>query len=344
YADYTSIATPVALGQSINLIINSNNPGYYYDYHGVWIDWNQNGDFSDDQPIPVYAGFGYSQRTITVPFEALPGTTRMRVRTTYNTPLPCGIDQYGEVEDYTININDTILNDLGVPEINYPVSGMVLSAEEHVRVNIKNCGYLSQSGFPVVLVINGDTVASEIFTSTLYPTEITEFTFTQPYDFSLPGNYNISVFTLLPGDENQLNDMVSSSITLTAPNPGEIGMSRYDLQSNAASMNRLYLFDDGTLGATWTMGFQDPGFPDRGTGYNFFNGSYWNPVPSARVEDIRTGWPSYAPWGSNGEIIVSHTSSTDGLKISRALREQVYGNISTLPALRKPRYNYGPGW
>jgi len=87
----------------------------------------------------------------------------------------------------------------------------------------------------------------------------------------------------------------------------DIGGTWYDLQTNAASQNRIYLFDDGFIGATWTMGLDAPGFADRGTGYNFFDGDNWGPEPGERIEDEKCGWPSYTKWGENGEIIANHT-------------------------------------
>lgn len=90
-----------------------------------------------------------------------------------------------------------------------------------------------------------------------------------------------------------------------------IGETYYDLQSNAAIQNRLFVHDDGTISATWTMSPNTiGGFPERGTGYNYYDGSAWMPLPDSRVESIRTGWSSIA--GLNGgEIIASHTFSED---------------------------------
>ena len=49
---------------------------------------------------------------------------------------------------------------------------------------------------------------------------------------------------------------------------------------------------------------------DRGTGYNYFDGNNWGPLPAEQVESERVGWPSYAPLGENGEIIVAHGSNS----------------------------------
>ena len=91
-------------------------------------------------------------------------------------------------------------------------------------------------------------------------------------------------------------------------------MTKYDLQTNSSNQNRIYQFADGKLAATSQWSHLDGGWSDRGTGYNFFDGSAWGTLPAARIEDEKTGWPSIAPLGPNGEIVVSHTMN-DGLKV-----------------------------
>ncbi|PIY30857.1 MAG: hypothetical protein COZ08_10535 [Bacteroidetes bacterium CG_4_10_14_3_um_filter_42_6] len=95
-----------------------------------------------------------------------------------------------------------------------------------------------------------------------------------------------------------------------------IGETWYDLQSNSSMSQRFWVFDDGTMGATWTRGMNATAYADRGTGYNYYDGTSWSPWPTERVEDVRTGWPSYAPYGVNGEIICSHTFTDAGLVFS----------------------------
>ncbi|GAB4322748.1 MAG: hypothetical protein Kow00127_15390 [Bacteroidales bacterium] len=86
----------------------------------------------------------------------------------------------------------------------------------------------------------------------------------------------------------------------------QVGGTMYDLQTNSSTQNRIYLFDDGTIGTVWNMGFDPSGFAQRGTGYNYYDGSAWGPEPTVRLEDTKTGWPSYFPYGENGEMFVSH--------------------------------------
>lgn len=104
-----------------------------------------------------------------------------------------------------------------------------------------------------------------------------------------------------------------------APIETPVGMTRYDQQTNSTNQNRIYLYEDGTMGVTWTIGYSDPTFSDRGTGYNYFDGNAWSEFPSERLESQRSGWPSYAPLGENGEINVAHISggTDDGLLINK---------------------------
>lgn len=92
----------------------------------------------------------------------------------------------------------------------------------------------------------------------------------------------------------------------------------YDLQSNGFVANRMYQLKDGSVAVTATFSADeyDAEFLDRGTGYNFAHRGKvgkWGGLPYQRIEattekDMRTGWPSIAPYGAEGEILVSHSA------------------------------------
>ncbi len=101
-----------------------------------------------------------------------------------------------------------------------------------------------------------------------------------------------------------------------------IGTSIYDLQTNASVCNRIILNTDGTISATWTMDHgSDPATtPNRGTGYNYFDGTNWifgaAALPTMlRLENVRVGWPNIGVTnmgsGAFGEVIVSHEASAN---------------------------------
>ena len=101
-----------------------------------------------------------------------------------------------------------------------------------------------------------------------------------------------------------------------------IGETYYDLQTNSAIQNRLFVHEDGAISATWIMSTNSQtGFPDRGTGYNYFDGFEWMDMPTSRVEEGRTGWPSIS--GLNGgEIIASHVFDDPDLFTTIATRPE----------------------
>jgi hypothetical protein len=105
---------------------------------------------------------------------------------------------------------------------------------------------------------------------------------------------------------NNTTNFVPGMKDVSLPEENEIGTTWYDLQTNSSTQNRIYFYDDGTVGATWNMGFSASTFPDRGTGYNYFDGNVWGDPPTVRIEDTKTGWPSYFPYGENGEAFVCH--------------------------------------
>jgi hypothetical protein len=103
-------------------------PGYlgttYNENFRVWIDYNIDGDFEDDNELV----FDPSPTTIavngsfTVPANITEGVSRLRVSMAYtpinanNEPEPCGNLTYGEIEDYCI----TLSNAVGVKESTKP--------------------------------------------------------------------------------------------------------------------------------------------------------------------------------------------------------------------------------
>ncbi|HIB76291.1 MAG TPA: T9SS type A sorting domain-containing protein [Flavobacteriales bacterium] len=84
-----------------------------------------------------------------------------------------------------------------------------------------------------------------------------------------------------------------------------IGLTQYDLQTNASIDDRLVGGGDA-LSAGWIMSLELTPFSDRGTGYNFNNGSLWGEQPYERIESVRVGWPSLVHTESGLEVSVTH--------------------------------------
>ena len=97
------------------------------------------------------------------------------------------------------------------------------------------------------------------------------------------------------------------------------GSDVYDQQTNSSMPNRLYLWPDGTVSATW-MKSDVTGNADRGAGYNYNNGSAWGPAPNVRLESVKAGWPTINRWMGTGELIISHRTTTELVMNTRPVK------------------------
>jgi len=104
YGTYMGLTATQMQNNSINFSITGDGSGTYG--FAIWVDWNQDGDFSDAGER-VFVTSSYSTSTsgsFTVPLTATPGNTKMRVTANYlNTAPsdPCATGISGEFEDYT---------------------------------------------------------------------------------------------------------------------------------------------------------------------------------------------------------------------------------------------------
>lgn len=94
-----------------------------------------------------------------------------------------------------------------------------------------------------------------------------------------------------------------------------IGTTEYDLQANVGMGKRISNNGDGTISAVYT-GSGNRNYADRGTYYNYYDGSSWGANPTARVEGAtRTGWPNICV--VNGvEYSIAHGAAATGLVLS----------------------------
>jgi chitodextrinase len=114
YTDYTSEVISLEAGSSVNLTLT---PGFssstYNEYWKIWIDYNADGDFDDNNELVFDAG-SLSNSSVSGNISILStanGTTRMRVSMKYNgSQTACESFSYGEVEDYTVTFADAVLD------------------------------------------------------------------------------------------------------------------------------------------------------------------------------------------------------------------------------------------
>ncbi|RLD54865.1 MAG: hypothetical protein DRJ05_13925, partial [Bacteroidetes bacterium] len=122
YGDYTSMVTTMQTGESYAITVTNGNP-YPLDLCAAWIDWDGNGVFDEDMiEFAGVPGGGPYVANVEPPLGAKSGLTRLRIRIRYTGDLsPCGTTDFGEVEDYSINVQGWLGLD--------PVNGTILPGD-----------------------------------------------------------------------------------------------------------------------------------------------------------------------------------------------------------------------
>ncbi|MCW1147378.1 GEVED domain-containing protein [Flavobacterium lacisediminis] len=106
YTNYSAQFVSQIAGSSFS--ITATHPSSTYGYN-VWVDWNNDADFNDAGENVISTGYLSTPAnlgSITIPLAQPAGSYRMRIRNAYlSNPAPaCGDFDYGEAEDYTIQV------------------------------------------------------------------------------------------------------------------------------------------------------------------------------------------------------------------------------------------------
>lgn len=125
---------------------------------------------------------------------------------------------------------------------------------------------------------------------------------------------------VLTGDEqkitipqtNNSTAVIGQTQTIREFTESLIGTTFYDLQTNGAISDRLsYNSSTGTISAVWTLSPDGgAGAPNRGTGYNFFDGTNWGTPPTERIESQRTGFANICIPSNGAENVFSHNTAS----------------------------------
>ena len=170
YADFTAQTGTVALGSTNQIVVSTGfSSNSFTEYWAVWIDFNQNGTFSNDEKVVSGSSSSAANLSydIVVPSNATLGNTTMRVSMKYNAEqTACESFNFGEVEDYTVSITNTSarsfediidatpLGDEGILNITpYPNP-----TTDYVTVNL-NTKDITLAGYNIVNLV-GQTIQS----------------------------------------------------------------------------------------------------------------------------------------------------------------------------------------
>ncbi len=176
YSNYTALPA-TNLAQTVSYPLNvqvGTCGGSFNNMTKVYIDYNQNGLFSDPgeevYASPTFtAGPHLESGTVVIPLTATPGNTRMRVITVETTVIgsitPCGTYTWGETEDYFVNIapaptcpQPTLVTNLGATNTEIELGWTVGGAETSWQIQYGPQGFALGTGDSVVAGTNPFTL------------------------------------------------------------------------------------------------------------------------------------------------------------------------------------------
>ena len=152
-------------------------------------------------------------------------------------------------------------NDVGVTAIVDPVSTCELSTEQTVTISVENFGLNAlESGMEIPVGLDVDTLApvyeTLILQNELLPGASIDYTFNVHFDLSAEQDYNLTAYTLLPGDNDfynpgSYNDTLSAVVSVFGYPEFSLGDDIYTtmpdtLIIDAGEEFQYYLWQDGS--------------------------------------------------------------------------------------------------
>ncbi len=183
YENFTSLATNTSRGTAYTITITPIwTSTVYSEGYAVWIDYNQNGLFTDAGEL-VWSKAASTTTpvsgAITIPTTALLGTTRMRVSLKYNAiPTACEAIPYGQVEDYSVTIT-AATGDTTAPTA---PTALTVSGTTATATNLSWTSSTDNVGVTAYDVYQGATLKATV-TATTYA--VTGLTASTDYTFSV---------------------------------------------------------------------------------------------------------------------------------------------------------------
>lgn len=292
HEDYTAVFGSVFAGSSYTITLKGNTDGNYTNRFMVFADWNQDGDFADaneaytiTQTIVNSTGVDavVATQSLSVPGNALPGSTRMRVKKIFGTTNyadPCLGAAYGQVEDYslTVSLPSCAAPSAGVATVTSSTtadlswtSGGAANAE--VKIQPAGTGVPATADDTGVNVTGNTYAASGLLPMTAYEFYVRDecTAGTNLSTWSGPFTFNT---TIAPGCASNLVPVNGS----TTVSPGTVTFS-WDAPTTGDPATSYDLYYGLTAGnATILVGnFTTTSTPINITGYN--TTFYWKVVP-----------------------------------------------------------------
>lgn len=230
YSDYTDMSTVLTVGETHTITIETGD--FFPHNFGVWIDYDRDGEFSEEEIVDVVEIGSPNPNSKEIEFElpsfATNGMTRLRVRGMLEpfgpwslSVDPClPVDTDGEIEDYSVEIVGGLEGSVTMSKWLAPHSKIGIE-EEIISVEIKNTGSITANNLKAVFNVNNSIVFSENIPGPIEPNSSFVFTFSEAYDFSGTSCKNVSVDLEWVLDENFSDNKLQKSICELRPLNGD---------------------------------------------------------------------------------------------------------------------------
>lgn len=221
YSNFTTLApTNYVIGNNYPFSVTGGQCGVnsYDCIIGAWIDYNQNGVFTDPgeeifmSPYTTFAVAGTvvsATGGVTIPPGSTPGITRMRIimNESSTNPGPCTNPGYGETEDYTINLIPSLPFNIGVSALVKPTNLKKCFGIDTIVARVVNSGTLTAdfAVTPATVTVRSTGAITNTYTLAVNSGTIASFasqdyTITTNYNMTIAGNYNLKAYTTASGD------------------------------------------------------------------------------------------------------------------------------------------------
>jgi len=275
YQDYTSSTAP---NMTATLVMGSTYTGnvttnYTWGNESVkvWIDFNQNGTFEASEVVATLdniSSTSVGSISVSIPFTALPGVTRMRIRLVYTSTAsgidPCNSVTWGECHDYKVTIIPPAPPDnAGVGSLSTPdATPFCSNSFQQVSVNVVNYGANALNSATVNWSVDGVLQSPVSFTTTLpyYMDSATVVLGTVLFPTTAP--VEIKAWTTMPNgvpDSDNSDDTlnVSPAAVLQGVDVNIIPQDTTICQGNSITLdagthpdNPIYIWSNGTINQT----------------------------------------------------------------------------------------------
>lgn len=174
---------------------------------GIWIDWNDNGEFEESEKLVAEIGENEYTKTLTIniPAGTKPGERRMRVIFSDKASVNKGTCNeaslaYGDMRDFFLNVmpgDDPTIGDIELVSVNAGISGHDLSNEQEVKLELRNLSKTPFTGkVTITLSLDGDVKGTQEIDCTSAPWAANgkkSITLTTKLDLSPAGTHKVKV-------------------------------------------------------------------------------------------------------------------------------------------------------